>query len=172
LFYRAGHTKRAGEIYLQLRRDYSVGEHSSDYSMPMIEFVRARITEELDRISEKDAAEQIMMSLHEAYFQYSVRRDKEAEAPEKWAREIYDVFQKKTGLREDYRMGLPDFEMLRYIAFIRFLNDQEYPVLLRRNLLGRIQVERPELFEQLQKQEKVYEDLLQQKSQPVESAPK
>ncbi len=172
LFYRAGHTKRAGEIYLQLRRDYSVGEHSSDYSMPLVEFVRARITEELDRISDKDATEQILMSLHEAYFLYSVRRDKEANARERWAKEIFDVYQKKTGSQEQYRMGLPDFEMLRYIAFIGFLQDQEYPELLRRNLVGRIQVERPELFEQLQKQEKAYQDLVNQKSQPAESAPK
>ena len=40
-----------------------------------------------------------------------------------------------------------------------FLNDPQYPVSLRQGLIGRIRIERPELAEQLAKQE---EELIQQ----------
>ena len=46
-----------------------------------------------------------------------------------------------------------------------FLNDNEYPQELRMSLLGRIQVERPDLFEKLQKQEKQYFQELQKQQQ-------
>jgi hypothetical protein len=165
LFYRAGHKQKAGEIYLQLRKEYSTGEHSGDYSMPLIEFVHARINEELDKISDKDATEQILMSLHEAYFQYAVRRDSEAESREAWAKEIYVLYQKKYGAQEQYRMGLPDFEMIRFAAFMAFMNDQNYPEVLRRNLLARIQLERPDLYKQLEEQKQVFRGLMEKQSQ-------
>lgn len=165
LFYRAGHKQKAGEIYLQLRREYSTGSHSSDYSMPMVEFVHARINEELDKISDKDAAEQILMSLHEAYFQYAVRRDSEAESRENWANDIYTLYQKKYGQGEPGRMGLPSFELIRYAAFMAFMTDQNYPDILRRNLAARIQLERPELFKQLMEQDKSFRDMIEKQSQ-------
>jgi hypothetical protein len=41
----------------------------------------------------------------------------------------------------------------RYQAFAGFLNDPMYPEEMRSSLIGRIQVERPDLFEKLRKQE-------------------
>ena len=133
--------------------------------MPLIEFVHARINEELDKISDKDATEQILMSLHEAYFQYAVRRDSEAESREAWAKEIFQLYQTKYGAPEQYRMGLPDFEMIRFAAFMAFMNDQNYPEVLRRNLLARIQLERPELYKQLEGQKQIFRDLMEKQSQ-------
>ena len=42
-----------------------------------------------------------------------------------------------------------DFRLMRYLALRDFLNDAQYPPNLRGNLLGRIKIERPKLFEQL-----------------------
>jgi hypothetical protein len=61
-------------------------------------------------------------------------------------------------------------EMLRYVAFMDFLNDDEYPRELRMSLLGRIQVERPDLFEKLQKQEQQYFQQLQKQQQQSQPA--
>ena len=38
-------------------------------------------------------------------------------------------------------------------AFVSFMEDPMYPQRLRQNLLARIQIERPDLFEQLRRQE-------------------
>jgi hypothetical protein len=43
--------------------------------------------------------------------------------------------------------------LLRYLAIIDFLNDQQYPPNMRMALYNRIKLERPELAEQLEKQE-------------------
>ncbi|GAH03799.1 unnamed protein product, partial [marine sediment metagenome] len=61
-----------------------------------------------------------------------------------------------------YRIDLPDFKLSRYLALHDFLNDQQYPLNLRLNLLGRIRIERPKLAEQLKQQE---EKLLKQSKQ-------
>jgi len=67
------------------------------------------------------------------------------------AREVYDHYQ--SAYRDEDRIDLPDFKLLRYFALLDFLNDSQYPVNLRRNLLSRIKVEMPQLFSQLQQQE-------------------
>ena len=54
-------------------------------------------------------------------------------------------------------IDLPDFKLMRYLALRDFLYDQEYPPNLRGNLLGRIKIERPKLFEQLLGEEKKME---------------
>jgi hypothetical protein len=43
--------------------------------------------------------------------------------------------------------------MLRYLALVDFLSDEQYPPNLRINLLERIRNERPELYKQLEQQE-------------------
>ena len=107
----------------------------------------------------KDATEMIMMTLGEAYFQYAVHEDDLAFAREKWAKEVFDIYDREyteqvEGLNEVLdRMDMPEFPMLRYLALIGFINDGFYPEYLRRNLLNRIEIERPELFDKLQKQE-------------------
>ena len=155
-FYRAGHRRKAAEIYAELRRDYSEGEHSGDYSMPLVTFVRARIIEELDRISDRDATEMIIMSFREAYFRYAVHQDDIALGHEAWAKEVYELYQKKYGSVEQYRVGLPTLELMRYLAFRDFMADEFYPDYLKRNLWARIKVERPDLFEKLQAEEAEY----------------
>ena len=56
---------------------------------------------------------------------------------------------------DEERIDLPDFKLLRYFALLDFFNDRRYPPNLRRNLLGRIKVERPGLAEQLEQQEEM-----------------
>jgi hypothetical protein len=66
------------------------------------------------------------------------------------AKEAYEYYQ--SAYSDEERINLPDFKLLRYLALLDFLGDQQYPLSLRRGLLGRIRIERPEVFEQLKQQ--------------------
>ena len=89
------------------------------------------------------------MLLRESYFRYAVRDDDQAAARETWAKEVHDRYQSQ--YPADQTIDLPGFKLLRYFALIDFLNDGQYPPTLRRNLLGRIRIERPDLVSQFEK---------------------
>jgi len=153
-FYQAGHIRQAQKIYDQLRELYPRDE----LKVPLVVFARNRFLEELESIGIDDAKEQIMSLLRESYFRYAVRDDDVAFGREKMAEEVYKYYQSKFGEQES-RIDLLDFRMLRYLALQDFFNDRQYLPNLRQSLLGRIKVERPELYEQLKQQE---EDLMRQ----------
>jgi len=146
-FYQAGHKRQAQRIYNQLRKLYP----SEETKVPLVIFVMKRLREELFPLHVTNAKEIIQMMLRESYFRYAVRDDGEADGLEKMAKEIHDHYQSE--FPDEQRIDLPDFKLLRYFALLDFFNDRQYPLNLRRNLLGRIKIERPELAEQLRKQE-------------------
>ena len=102
------------------------------------------------------------MSLREAYFRYAVHDDDQAAGREAWAKDIYRIYQKEFGDDEVRRVDLPGFEMLRFLAFNDFMIDPFYPEYLRAGLLGRIEVERPDLFEKLRKQRELFIEKVQE----------
>jgi len=156
LFYQAGHQRKAMKLYQRLQREHLIdpsGFKREEYTAPFMTFVRNRLKEELEGIGINDAIEFIVSVLREGYFRYAIHNDDEAAGRENMAQEIYDIHQKSMGLDEPGRMGLPPMEWFRYQAFVAFLNDPMYPEQMRLSLIGRIQVERPDLFEKLKKQE-------------------
>jgi hypothetical protein len=82
------------------------------------------------------------------------------------AQEVYDYY--RSQYSDENRIDLPEFKLLRYLALIDFLNDQQYPPYLRGGLLARIKVERPELLDQLEQQEKKLTEQLQKSEQPAQ----
>jgi hypothetical protein len=156
LFYQAGHRAKAAVVFSELKRRY----HQEDFNVPLFTFVRNRVMEELESVGGTDATEIIEMSLREAYFRYAVRDDNEATGLEKWSREIYDVYQREYA--DGKRTSLPPFEFMRYMALNGFIGDEFYPDYLKTRLLGRIQIERPELFKVLTEQEDVYKKLVEE----------
>jgi hypothetical protein len=155
-FYQAGHIQQAQKIYDQLRELYPKDE----FKVPLVAFVRNRLREELKNIDIMNAKEIIEMMLRESYFRYALHDDDEAFDREKMAKEVYDHYQSPR--LDEHRIDLPDFTLLRYLALMDFLNDQQYPPNMRLALYNRIRLERPELAEQLEKQE---EELLKQPEQ-------
>jgi len=155
-FYQAGHIRQAQKIYKQLGQSYP----DDDFKVPFIIFVRNRLRKELLNISYDNAKEIVQMLLREGYFRYAVRDDDEAFGREKMAKEVYDHYQ--SAYADEDRINLPDFRLLRYFALLDFFNDRQYPLNLRRNLLGRIKIERPELAEQLKQQEEKFQKQLEQ----------
>ena len=112
----------------------------------------------LIRELEQFEREMIAMLLQSSYFLYAIHDDEAAFGSEQMAKEAYQAYQKE--YTDEERIELPDFKMFRYFALIDFLSDEQYPATMRRNLMGRINVERPELAEQLQKQhEKLLKEL-------------
>ncbi len=156
-FYQAGHTRKAQQIYDRLRKQYNRPE----FSNPSVEYyVRQRLHEELKDISATRAGQMIITMLSEAYFRYAVRDDDEAYAREKLAEEIHDAYNKY--FYDDPRKMLPDFKVMRYVAIRDFFSDELYPLVMRRNLLARIKVERPDLAEQFSQIEKQFRKESQQ----------
>jgi len=159
LFYHAGHRAKAAQVYAELRRRYSTPEDRR-FDVPLVSFVRRRMADELNRVGDKDARELIEMTLREAYFRFAVRDDNEAAGLERWAREVYDMYQTETADGE--RTGLPPFEFMRYMALRGFMEDAFYPEHLKLRLIGRIRIERPELFEKLMRQEETFQKLVEE----------
>ncbi len=158
-FYQSGHERQAQKIYNQLRELYPLEE----FKVTLVEFARKRLLEELETIGINDAKEQIISLLRESYFRYALRDDNEASGREKLAEEVHSYYQGK--YRDENRIDLPDFRLLRYFALIDFLNDQQYPPNLRGSLLGRINIERPKLAEQLEQQHQELLKRLEQSEQ-------
>jgi hypothetical protein len=98
------------------------------------------------------------MSLREAYFRYAVREDNEAAGLEQWAKQIYDAYQKEYA--DGSRTALPPFDLIRYLSLTGFMEDGFYPQNLKSRLFARIKVEKPELFDKLAKQEKIFQELI------------
>ena len=144
LFYQAGHRPVAQKIYSEMRKLYPLEEFKS----PSAEtYVKQRFKEELANITITDASEMIVAMLSEAYFRYAMRDDDEAAGRESLAKEIWDLYQTK--YPDEQRIDLAKFEQLRFLALQDFLEDGLYPPNLRLSLLARIEIERPELAEQL-----------------------
>jgi hypothetical protein len=155
-FYQAGHIQQAQKIYDQLKELYPRDE----FKVPLVVFVRNRLREELQYTTLDNAKEIVQMMLRESYFRYAMHDDDEAFGREKMAKEVHDHYQ--SAYSDENRIDLPDFTLLRYLAIMDFLNDQQYPPNMRLALYNRIKLERPELAEQLRKQE---EELLKQLEQ-------
>jgi hypothetical protein len=155
-FYQAGHVQQAQKIYEQLRQLYPRDE----FKVAFVEFMKKRFRAEIKDMSIFDVREMIQMMLQESYFRYAVRDDDEAFGREKIAKEIYDRYQDPS--EAEYRVDLPEFKLMKYFALIDFLSDEQYPPDLKNGLLGRIKVERPELFEQLKQAEQIEKQQQQQ----------
>jgi hypothetical protein len=148
LFYQAGHKQQAQKIYNDLRKLYP----SDEYKVDLITFARNRLKQEFASIGLFDAKEMIHALLRESYFRYAMRDDDEAAGREKMAKEVHHHYQ--TAYRDENRIDLPDFDILKYSALIDFLNDRQYPINLRRTLTARIRIEKPKVAEQFEQIEK------------------
>jgi hypothetical protein len=171
LFYQAGHEKYALQIYKRLQTDHmydETGRKRPEYFVPMVTFLKSRLKDELQGVNINDATEFIMSVLIKSYFYYAIHEDDNAAGQENLAQQVYDIYQQSTGLAEAQRMGLPPMDWFRYQAFVAYLNDSMYPDQMRKSLIGRVQVERPDLFEKLLKQENWLREQVQNQQQEQE----
>jgi hypothetical protein len=144
LFYQSGFKRKALDIYNQLRQRYPI----EDFSVSLERYVTNRFLEELEGIGIDDAREQIVALLSEAYYRYAIRDDDAAAGNEQLAQQIYDYYNKEH--KPEFRIDLPPMRELRYFAIGQFLNSGAYPAYVRRGLLDRIEVEKPDLYKQLE----------------------
>jgi hypothetical protein len=170
MFYQAGPTYRqkAARLYHRLQKEHLIdpsGHERPEYKVPFMTFVRSRLREELEAISINDAIEFIISVLREGYFYYAIHEDDEAAGRENMAQEIWEIHYESMGKDEPGRMGLPSMGWFKYQAFVAFLNDPMYPEYMKRSLIGRLQIEQPEKFEELRKQEIQFIEQLQKQRQ-------
>jgi hypothetical protein len=159
LFYQTGHVSEAQKIYDQLRKRYPLEE----FKVPLSVFAINRFREELrDSLGIFDAREQIIALLRESYFRYAMRDDDAAFGSEKLAQEVWQRYQEE--YPDENRVDLAKLPVLRYLALLDFINDEQYPLNLRLNLLGRIKIEKPELYKEFEQ----YVEQLRKKAETVE----
>jgi hypothetical protein len=145
-FYYAGHRAYAQKIYNQLRELYPLDE----FKNPLVEiYVKKRFEEELSTIGINDAKEMITSMLRRSYYLYAIRDDDGAFVSEKMAKQVWDYYMIEHDDPE-FRINLPTLAQFRFFALNDFLNDRLYPPQFRQNLLGRIRIEKPELYKQLE----------------------
>ncbi|MGA2914481.1 MAG: hypothetical protein ABSE89_00430 [Sedimentisphaerales bacterium] len=155
LFYQAGNIDKAAEIYKTVKEEYP---EDRDIQRPFFEYVKETLIRELSTMGITDVSEILALLLREAYYRYAVHEDEEAYGRERLAREIYDQYEKQLKNYEEGvdRVQLPDFEVLRYIGITGFLSDQRYPDFVRQNLVERLRIERPELYEKMNQQNEFF----------------
>ena len=119
-----------------------------DFSVSLEQYVNDRFLEELDSIGINDAREQIIFLLMEGYRLYAIRDDDGAAGREAMAQQVYDFYNKQH--EPEFRVDLPPMRELRYFAFGQFFYSGAYPPYILDGLMRRIEVEKPELFEELQ----------------------
>lgn len=146
-FYQAGLKGEALKIYNQLRQRYPMNE----FRVSLEQFAVNRWREELESLGIHDAREQIAMLLTEGYYLYAIRDDNAAAGREQLAQQVYDHY--NTTNEPEFRIDLPPMPVLRYFALGQFLNSGAYPEYVRVGLLNRIQVEKPDLYKQLEQTE-------------------
>jgi hypothetical protein len=154
-FYQAGHRNEALKIYNELRKLYPRDE----FKVPIEVFARKRLLEELDGLGIYNATEQIMAILNEGYYFYANYDDEAASDRERMASELYNYYQAG---HDEFRVDLPEFQVLKYQAMVIFINDQLYPPYFRQALLNRISIERPELWKQLMAEDEKQRKKLEQ----------
>ncbi|HAL45898.1 MAG: hypothetical protein A2Y12_05925 [Planctomycetes bacterium GWF2_42_9] len=163
LFYQAGHTDKAMKIYNSLRKDYP---NDQEIQVSLAEYARTRLINSLKDAGLSDVTEIVTFMLHEGYARYAVHDDDEAYGREKMAKEVYNVYVKQFSDEEADRVKLPDYEILMYVGLSSFLNDARYPEDMRLNLVERIKVERPDLYEKMKvKEAEVIKEMEQQQQQ-------
>ncbi len=155
-FYQSGHRREAGRLFNQMKKLYP--QKQFDVSLGV--FVKERFREELKTLDVINAIGLISSTLRESYFLYALRDDDESAIRDRVAKEIFDFYIEQWPPAN--RIKMPEIPRLRYMALRDFLLDRRYPEALRRSLMGRMRIERPELYNDLIKH---LEELKQQ--QPV-----
>ncbi|MBN2138606.1 MAG: hypothetical protein JW720_12435 [Sedimentisphaerales bacterium] len=159
-FYQSGHKEYAQKIYDQLRELYP----SPDFEVPLVEYARKRMIEEFDQIGIADAKEQVIAILKESYYLYAIHDDDAAFGREELASQLHRYYQ--AVYSDEQRIDLPDLKLLKYLSLTDFLSDGQFSPYLKGSLLARIEVERPDLFEQLQRIEQENRKSREETEQP------
>ncbi len=149
-FYMGGpiHKNKAREIYAKLRQEFP--DYKEKFSIPLAEFVRRRLVEEMDAVGINDVRELISGLMQECYYLYAIGSNNEAVGRWELANEIYEAYNDpELGSSDIGRTDVP-LDKARFLALLDFFNDPRYPSYLKQSLYGRIEAEFPDLFQQLQ----------------------
>jgi hypothetical protein len=148
-FYQGGLRDQAMKVFTDLRTRF--GASYPEFNVSLDQFAMQRLVEELGSLGFTDATEQVVTVLTNAYRLYAYRNDDAAAANERMAQQVWDRYYAEFG--DTTRIDLPSMSVLRWVAINQFLNSDAYPVFIRRSLLERIRIEKPDLLKQLEQTE-------------------
>jgi len=156
-FYQAGIKGYALRIYNELRQRYPTYK---EFSVTLDQYAQARLREELDGFGIQDADELIASTLIESYYFYAIRDDDSSAARERFAQQAFDYYLAQ--YPDSDRIALPEMRVLRYYALREFLDNEAFPLYVRRGLIERMRIERPGVFKQLEQTEDEWRRLMEQ----------
>lgn len=168
MFHQSGFHKAGQILYQRLGKEHLIdpaGYERTEYKVPYEAFVQNRLKEEFEGIGIQDAVEFILSALKDSYLLYAIHKDDLAAGRENMAQQVWTIHQEQMGYDEPDRMKLPPMDWFRFQAFVAFLNSPAYPEQMRRGLIGRIQLERPDLLEVLKDQEVKFIDQLRKQQE-------
>jgi hypothetical protein len=142
-FYLAGLNTQALSVFNELRRLYPLPE----FNVSLDEYAVKRFTEERETLGITDVTEAIITLLMSAYERYALADDESAASREQLAIRIYSRYNKEN--EPTYRIDLPEMRWLKYTAFSQFMTSNAYPAFVRKNLMDRIQREKPDQYKLL-----------------------
>lgn len=143
-FYQSGHKLQAQKIHNQLKEGWP---DLPEFKVSLDALAKARFLEEMANLDINNANEQITAMLRESFFLYAIRDDEAAAARDSMAKQVHAYYQGK--YLDVNRIDLPEFKLLKYYALRDFLDDTQFVPDLRLSLLARIDIEWPDLTEQL-----------------------
>lgn len=148
-FYQSGHDQYAQKILEMLRKFYPLPE----FDVPLVDYARKRMLQELEEIGIYDAKEQIVAMLWKGYYFYAIRDDNAAFGMEKLAKQLHEHYQ---NIHRDpnQRIDLPELSLLKYFAIEDFFADRQLSPYLKNSLWARIEIERPDFLKQLEEMRK------------------
>ncbi|MEN6577260.1 MAG: hypothetical protein ABFD90_13025, partial [Phycisphaerales bacterium] len=156
-FYQAGLRREAQKILEEIRTRYP---DYPEFQVPLDQYAKKRMVEELESIGVHDATEQVTALLANAYRLLALHDDDGAAGNDQMAQEIWRMYNAEYGDTE--RIALWSMDRLRFDALRGFLLSDAYPLYIREALWERIQREQPDLIKRL---EQVAEQLQKEQEQ-------
>jgi len=156
LFYQSGHKEQANEIFLAMKKQYPLPE----FNVPLAQFCKNRMIEELETYGYQDALDQITATLREGYYNIAIGDEAAAAGNQELAEILYNYYIEKLG--DVARTSLPPLDTLKLTSMVDFVTDQQFPIYIRENMfLGKLYQDYRELYDmlmaELEKREKTTE---------------
>ena len=144
--YLLGRSEAAGYYFRILRQQYP---DNPDYRLPLDQFVRTRILEEVEQMTPKRAAAYIDSLLRNAHRYWAQLNDEMAMAFYARAEQVHALYLKQHDL-PTARIKMPPLSEMAILAYQHLLTDPVESPIIKQVLLARLQQENPQVLERIQ----------------------
>ena len=143
--YLAGHRKMAQKYYRELHRRQP---NNPEYQGSLETFVKARIKQDIEEITPRDASDLILSILRDSYARYAIGDDENAAINESHVRQIYQAYNAEF-VETGNRVRLLDFSKMLWLAMQQLFDAPTVDPNIKGLLLRRLQIDKPQMYERV-----------------------